>query len=488
MKRKLFLLLLIFSFSLQAQSLFEPDQKALETIDGQRCLEYVQYLTDYTLEGRGSGAPGYCYAAKYVAERFREAGLQSPPAADTAFYQNFYVSRNFIDTRCALALEYAPDHWQYYTFYDDYLPFASSPTAHITKPMVFLGYGVVSPDSQWNDYADADVSGKIVVALHGVPDIDHVKFGRAGRSRTKVKMAQNAGAAGFIHLSQKPIGGISNKQTIPAVTLRRAAFDSLFRDKPFSTRDIADSIQATQNPVVTDLACRAKITINSHYMDSLQTMNVVGLLTGSDPELNQEVIVVGAHLDHVGKMGDVIFPGANDNASGSAVITHLAEVFAQTAKKPKRSILFIAFSGEEAGLLGSEYYSNHPLLPIENTKAMINLDMVGAGNKGFMLVGGHSYPAFADLYNAYAEKLDVAEIRRRWMSKNSDHWHFFDKGIPSLFMYCIGGPPTYHSPNDTFDTLDTTTMENVAELNYMVIYHLANCDEISFDYVENKNN
>jgi hypothetical protein len=486
MKKFIVLILFTLPFSLSAQTLLDIDERTLQAIDGERCLEHVQYLTDYTLEGRGTGAQGYCYAAKYVSERFLDAGLMPPPGTDSTHYQIFYVSRNFIDQRCAFAIEYDKDQWQYFKFYNDYLPFASSAPSHTTKPLVFAGYGIVSPDSQWNDYERVDVTDKIVIALNGTPQMDSLDFGRSGRSRNKLKHAENAGAAGFIHLCQKPIGGISTKRTISAVSLRQCILDSLFKTKDITAQSIIDSIKTLKAPVAVPLSNRAQITINSHYVDSLQTMNVVGLLNGRDADLKDEYIIVGAHLDHVGKLGDVIFPGANDNASGSAVITHLAEIFTRSAERPKRSILFIAFSGEEAGLLGAKYYTDHPLLPIEKTRAMINLDMVGAGDQGFMLVGGHSYPAFAELYRGYAEKLGFMEVKRRWMSKNSDHWHFYDKGIPSLFMYCMGGPPTYHSPDDTFDTLDVTTLEQVAKLNYMVIRHLADCDEILFDYIENE--
>ena len=167
---------------------------------------------------------------------------------------------------------------------------------------------------------------------------------------------------------------------------------------------------------------------------------------------------MGAHADHLGTLGKLTFYGANDNASGTATVMEVAQAFAQLSEPPKRTILFIAFSGEEMGLLGSKFYTENPLFIIKNTRAMINLDMVGSGRNGIMIVGGHTFPEFAELFEKFNHLIGYIEIHRRWTSNNSDHFPFHEKNIPSVFLYAMGSVPTYHTTQDKPETLDAEVM------------------------------
>ena len=183
-------------------------------------------------------------------------------------------------------------------------------------------------------------------------------------------------------------------------------------------------------------------------------------------------------------MDNLVFWGANDNASGTAAVMEIAEAFCKLDTKPRRSLVFITFTGEEMGLLGSKHYVENPIFPIEKTKAMINLDMVGCGRDGVMVVGGETYPKFAELFERYSDKYIHLPVEKREMSPNSDHAPFNDKGIPSVFLYAMGGGSNWHSTRDKPETLDPEVMESVGRLAFWVIWDLANADTVEFTSVE----
>jgi Zn-dependent M28 family amino/carboxypeptidase len=213
-------------------------------------------------------------------------------------------------------------------------------------------------------------------------------------------------------------------------------------------------------------------------------MNILGYVEGSDPDLKDEFIVIGAHVDHLGEIEGHIFHGANDNASGSSVVMEIAEAFSLLEEAPKRSILFILFTAEEMGLMGSSYYVDNPAIPLSNMKAMINLDMVGSGDDAVMIVGGHSFPGFAQIFDTVSSKYIHVSLKRRWTSANSDHYSFHRAGIPSVFLYALRGVPTYHSSRDRYETLDAEVMERVGRLVFLTVLELANSEKVEFKYVE----
>jgi Zn-dependent M28 family amino/carboxypeptidase len=210
----------------------------------------------------------------------------------------------------------------------------------------------------------------------------------------------------------------------------------------------------------------------------------VGLIEGSDPELKDEVIIVGGHLDGQGQMGDVMFPGALDNASGVSDILGAAKAFALSDVKPKRSVLFILLGGEECGLYGSKYYADHPLFPVEKTRLMINLDMVGNGT-GFYLTGGETY---TDLYRHFEQAnsnfihrtLRTSAVQKYYGRPRSDASNFENTGIPTFSLWTTESvyPVFYHDPRDKTDVLTPEIMEDAAKLLYLGILGLANDREI----------
>ncbi|WP_413533293.1 M28 family metallopeptidase [Empedobacter brevis] len=201
-------------------------------------------------------------------------------------------------------------------------------------------------------------------------------------------------------------------------------------------------------------------SIDSYFDKSFKANNIIGYIDGRN---NDSVIVISAHYDHLGKVGTTIFPGASDNASGTAMMMTLMKYFSK--HKPNYKTVFMAFAGEEAGILGAEYYVNHPFFPLNKIKFLVNLDIMGAGDQGIQVVNGKIFKnKFDKLTQLNQKKNYIREVKIRGESCNSDHCPFYLKGVPSFFIYTLGGKGFYHDPNDTAESLDLSYSEKVYSL------------------------
>ena len=214
---------------------------------------------------------------------------------------------------------------------------------------------------------------------------------------------------------------------------------------------------------------RTKIFIDSTAGDSVRAFNLIGFLEGT--ELKDEFVVISAHLDHLGKNDDKIYHGANDNASGVSVMMELAEMF--VAHRPKRSMLFIAFTGEEAGLLGSEFFVSHPWMDLEKIRWMVNLDLVGSGSEGLMIQGYEHFLKDFEAVSNLNKKYFHFELSTRPNSPNSDQYFFNAQGVPAFFIYAYKGTIPYHDPQDTWEKLDPVILENVAKFVALCVLHFS---------------
>lgn len=204
------------------------------------------------------------------------------------------------------------------------------------------------------------------------------------------------------------------------------------------------------------------LRIDEKFCKKHKTQNVVGLLKGS--VMPDSFIVFTAHYDHLGRMGkETYFPGANDNASGVSMLLNLAKYYSQN--RPSCSMLFIAFAGEEAGLVGSEHFVKNPLIPISKIKFLLNMDLLGTGDDGLMVVNGDVYKDhFSKMENINYEKKYLKSLQKRGKARNSDHYWFSEKGVPAFFIYTLGGIAAYHDVNDKAQTLPLTDYEDVFKL------------------------
>ena len=217
-------------------------------------------------------------------------------------------------------------------------------------------------------------------------------------------------------------------------------------------------------PATTPLMKKIKIDVESKFIEQYESQNIIATVKGS--RTPDSFIVFTAHYDHLGQMGTkVFFPGANDNASGIAMLLNLARHFSEPANQPPVSMMFVAFSGEEVGLLGSKYYVEHPTVPLEQIRFLLNFDMVGTGDDGIQVVNSVDHPAefktLVDLNNQFAY---LKEVKTRGNAKISDHYPFTEHGVKALFIYTLGGIKAYHDVYDRRKTLPLTRFENLFQL------------------------
>lgn len=214
---------------------------------------------------------------------------------------------------------------------------------------------------------------------------------------------------------------------------------------------------------------RSKVHLEHASEDSVETMNVVGIKKGTiNPD---EYVVITAHLDHLGKKQDSIYHGANDNASGVAVMMAVAAALKDIPTK--RSVIFIAFTGEEVGLMGSAYFVTHPPIDLKKIRFMINLDLVGSGTNGIMVQGVNGHEEMFSEIQMVNQKYFQFELGTRPNSPNSDQYYFHLLGVPAFFMYAYNGTMPYHSPGDTADKIDAFVVENVAKFVLMNVWRFA---------------
>jgi hypothetical protein len=435
----------------------------------------VKYLASEELQGRGSGTPGADKAARYIADEFRKSGLK-PAGEGGTFFQTFPVftgvklgERNRLILKAGkVALTPKVER--------DFMPLSYSANGFANAPMVFAGYGISKPDLGYDDYAGIDVRGKVVLVLRHTPDGDEGgKFGPFAMLHYKTLTAREKGAAGILLLtgpaSDRPenlgefrLESASADAGIPAAFVKREFVEKLIAPK--TLRDLQTTM-AHGRPASFELPeSKADLRVNV-LRQTARTRNVVALLEGSDPALKNEVVVVGAHYDHLGLGGShslsasgkpEIHYGADDNASGTAGLLELAQYFAAHREKLGRSLLFMAFSGEEVGLIGSDYWTRRPTIPLSRVAAMINMDMIGRlRDDTLTVIGAGTSPAWKPL-------LEEANAGRGFTLKTegaalsgfggSDQQSFNAKDIPVLFFW-TGSHPDYHKPSDTWDKVNT---------------------------------
>ncbi|MFC1726846.1 M28 family peptidase [candidate division KSB1 bacterium] len=362
----------------------------------------------------------------------------------------------------------------------EFLPNGISGSGDFRAKCVFAGYGINNPGINYNDFESIEIEDKVVLVMDGVPPIENVDWDGRNSTNQKAGYCLNNGAKGIIIL-RNPIGVVRpfSFKSFPIINANSKVFNNLLSGTGWDVKAIKDKISETSRPLSFDLRSEVYLNVKTEFKKQSPAMNVVGYLEGSDPELKNEVVVVGAHLDHIGKWGDLIFHGANDNGSGSSIVIEIAEAFATAKYKSRRSLLFILFTGEEMGLIGAFHYVANPLFPLEKTVAMVNMDVIGSGYDGIMVVGGQKFKNFQNLFKFYNSWFIHDTIKDRPMSRNSDHWPFASQNIPAVFLYYMGGRSPYHHPGDIPLRLNPDAMESAGRLVFFVVNDIANRKEIN---------
>jgi hypothetical protein len=487
MKNFVFILFLIPQILFAQENSEEKIIEIFHSISSNEILGFATELSSEKYNGRLSGSPEFLEAAKWCANKFKEWGIQ--PANNGSYFQYFPNEYSEVFTIGELIYS-SPDNKLFqYTFPDDYLPGSNSASGTVTGEMVYVGYGISAPELNYDDYKNVDVKGKIIILESGVPytknDTTLAKWTPYAYHRYKFRNAVKHGAAGMIYVSK-----IANPNTVNLDNFIYAHISTevalqIITDAGKDYKTIRQKLRNMETPSFY-LNSKQKITITAKtkYFPDATACNVVGLIEGSDPVLKDEVIIIGGHLDGQGKMGETVFPGALDNASGVSDILGAAKAFAALDEKPKRSILFILLGGEECGLYGSKFYVENPLFAIEKTKLMINLDMVGNGT-AFYLAEAKSYPEllkhFETANTKYIHrKMDASKTRKNYGRPRSDASNFENAGIKTFSFYTHNSvyPVYYHQPLDKTNVLTPEIMEDAAKLLFLGIINVANDESL----------
>jgi len=469
----------------------------------ERLLDWVRDLASPAMDGRAAGTPGADRAAQYLADHMARIGLHPLGDGGTYFQRFSVLTRVRLGPDNAVAASTAGGAGagpRMFALGADFLPFPFSDDGDLTREVVFTGYGITAPPVQYDDYAGLDVRGKIVLVMTGEPrernpqgpfrQAEHFHYTEL---RHKVLNAREHGAAGIVVVesparvedSPRPLRGTSPAWGIVAVSATRAVAGALLAPAGLALVPLAAEIDralAPRSGALPGVSLRLRVTL---VRERGETANVVGLLPGTDPALKDETVVIGAHYDHLGRGSPVsldptpaetVHPGADDNASGAAAVLGLAEAFAR-AGGTRRSLVFVPFSGEEVGLLGSAHYVRQPPVPIERTVAMINFDMVGRMRDDKLhVMGVDTGQGLRALVEQAAAGQGVTLALRGDGVGPSDHTAFLNRERPVLFFF-TGTHGDYHRPSDTWDKINPDGMRKVLAVASRAVRALADRED-----------
>lgn len=493
-KKLLTSLFIVVSVSATAQ-VNTTAQKFSNGVTAKGLQEKLTILAGAEMEGRETATEGQRKAAAFIENHFKKFGLK--PGNGNSYQQSYDV---FQDELVGEKLMVNGVTYALNTDYSFSLGSLSN-TALSTTNLVFAGYGVNTKER--NDYANLNVKGKVVIVLEGLPNetpqpaLQGTRVQGPGTSTAKATTAMNNGAVGLIIVSND----FPKKQaqaTKGNMTVRKPSTDNFFvlnvsygvasnllgRTATLSTKDFVET--NLQN-------YWAELKVNiTKQTNTLQSTNVIGVVEGTDKK--DEYVFITGHYDHLGKRGNDIYYGADDDGSGTTAVMQLAEAFALAKQKPSRSIVFMAVSGEEKGLWGSKYYVDNPTFPLDKTTVDLNIDMIGridptykgdSLNYVFAIGEDKLSSDLQPITDSINKNYINMEIDRRYNDPNdknrfyfrSDHYNFAAKGVPIIF-YFNGTHADYHRPTDTVDKINFPLMYKRTLLVFYTAWDMANRKEM----------
>jgi Peptidase family M28 len=453
--------------------------KGFDSIKDGRAKSILSFLAGPECEGRGTGQPGFQRAAEFVAKRFREAGL-IPMGDNGTYFQNQVFYRT---TATSFGIEDAKGRP---LFAKGCVLNAPAHPVDITAPVVIVKAEDANVKLKEEDAKKLDGS----IVLEEVP---------AGRSALRSQVALADTKAVFMIVDGSPLAAPVVRRTSGGGSVTVSGRVSKAVVKALDSK-VGTFLDTDSSAVDASSASLIEVVPSAHLhagskTDEVLVPNVVGLLPGSDPVLKDEFVGIGGHLDHLGVVNGTVYPGADDDGSGSTAVMLIANAFAKNPKKPRRSILFMTFCGEEMGLLGSGYLSEHPPVPLAKMVSELQMDMVARDSYGVQnndpnrvdvedenrdtirLVG--SKRISTDLDRVIQQVNESIGFRFKYDAEDvytrSDHYNFAKHGIPIAFLF-DGFTPDYHQPTDTVDKIDFLKLTNAAKLYYLTANVIANND------------
>jgi hypothetical protein len=476
-----------------------------------RVTHDIEYMASDEMGGRKPGTPGIKLCEEFLVEEYKKAGLK--PLEDGTYFQELEVggTRKVLADASKLVFTGPNDQSIELEFGKDYQQLLGLRKFDLNAEVVFVGYGIsAAEDHNYDDYADVDVEGKIVVLIRREPQntdpesvFDGEDLSRHASGRRKTIAARRAKAAGILMVNDGPTTETEGDElmqssrfgsnSIPFAHIKRASLDKLLKVSPIvsplgkkldNIADVEKLIDSNLEPLSQSLG-EWKAEFKSEFeLKQIKTNNIIGIIEGEGPHAD-ETIVIGAHYDHLGMGGPgsraggrrEIHNGADDNATGTAAILELARRFNQRDKKPGRRLVFICFTAEEMGLLGARYYVENPIYPIENTVAMVNFDMIGwLRDNTLTLYNWSTSPQFNEIFANANEGIDF-ELKKPTMNfGGSDHLPFNAREVPNMFIH-TGTNSVYHTPEDDFEAINCEGALKVIDYSESVVSQLAELDE-----------
>jgi hypothetical protein len=427
--------------------------------------------------GRYPGTPEFRDVCDWVAARFAEWGLR--PAGPDGSYLQPYPSPYTIVKDASLRLllpgvevDLEPE--------TDFLPLFYCDSGIVQAPLVFVGWGISAPELGYDDYSGIDVKGKFVLCFRGSPDREVEGFTEHDHHRNRMLTARDKGAVGLLYIydnvNANPNG--DRIENFLPLTITETIGDRILEQKKIKAAELKAELRETKEPRSFPLAASVDVSVTAEHFPDAEAYNVIGWIEGADPVLKNEFLLAGGHLDHCGEHMGLLFTGANDNASGSAVVMQAAEAFGRLATPPKRSVIFALFGSEERGLIGSKHLSANLPPMVGKLTAMFNCDMEGEGD-GTGVVHSPDRPEL----RAAIEKADTAvgtvrrysEFRRVGV-RGSDFAPFYRDGVPCVAFWSNGPHLHYHQTGDTIYRINPDMLADVSRLLFLSVYYLAHRD------------
>ncbi len=464
--------------------------QAMHTIDSQTLYGWVDTLASERFEGRLTGTRAFDECAAWVIDHFRAWGV-APGGENGTYLQAFPIPYTLVFRDCDLYLHLPAGEnviEKHYVYEEDWYPGSTSGSGEVTAEVVYVGYGITAPELGYDDYAGVDVRGKIVAFEPEAPvspgdgEETFMPWRSYSFHQYKLENAVAHGAAGLLYDYHIVNPNNAYAEGFVYSMVSRRVLADLFAGTGYDHGEVVGQIRDTLEPH--SFATGKTFTIRNtteHHPEGIGA-NVIGLIEGSDPVLRNDVIIIGGHLDHLGYCYEMI-PGANDNASAVAVAMGIARAMAGSAVKPKRSVLFLLFGAEEQGVVGSQYYLEHPIFPLERTVGLINMDGVGCGDR-INAGAGQNYPDF----QAFLDRANETYVHRQMRASTNanlgrprlDAARFMWAGVPSLSFSTSGSLSYYHHTLDAIETITPEIMEDLAQLIFMAVMDMADEDELDF--------
>ena len=472
--------LFIATWGLSATAQDQALEKAVRSIKACDPYEYTKAMASPEFEGRLTGSEGYTKAAKWAAAKFKEWGLR-PISAKEGYLQSYpspYVLVDKAEMTLLIPESFAAAKPVFketpLAVNKDFMPLLYSDSGRNEAPLVFAGWGISAPELGYDDYAGMDVQGKFVLCFRGTPDRAERRFEDHDQHRARMALAKSKGALGVIYIypddevSANPNGDWIAGFTPGEVGERIA--DMVLKEKSTNCADLKKVLTTIKRPLSFALASRLRYAVESRHFPDGVGYNVAAYVEGSDPVLRKEVVIFGGHFDHCGRHMGFVYPGADDNASGSATVMAIGRALA--GLRPKRSMMVVLFGGEELGLQGSTYFADHVPAAFTKVAAMFNFDMTGEGDGAWGGVSGEpaEFKTTVEEADKATKLLGGLMVMRHVGVRSSDFAPFFLKGVPSASFGSNGPHLAYHQVGDTIYRINPEITADLARLGLRAGY------------------